>query len=226
MDDGGSRKDVGVGHLDVGHVGGDGDHDRHDRHDREALDDLLAERAIRQVPARYCRGIDRHDLALVRSCYHDDAADEHGSFTGTADEYIAWVGKLLSRYAMTMHLLAAPSVERVGDVALVETYGLSFHRSRPEEADDAKLNLMTGFRFVDRFERRQGEWKIAHRVAVTEWSRVDDQPGRWLVPASLRHGTRDATDPVWGMVPELGLHRSDDPAADGEVKSAGRKAAP
>jgi hypothetical protein len=191
----------------------------------QALDDLLAERAIRQVLARYCRGIDRHDLALVRSCYHDGATDEHGSFTGDADEYVAWVGKLLGRYAMTMHLLAAPSIERTGDVALVETYGLSFHRSRPEEADDAKLNLMTGFRFVDRFERRQGEWKIAHRVAVTEWSRVDDQPGRWPVPASLRHGTRDATDPVWWLVPELGLRRSDgaggDPA-DGDAARAAR----
>lgn len=183
--------------------------------DREALADLRAERAIRQVLARYCRGIDRRDLALVRSCYHEDAVDEHGSFTGTVDEYVAWVGTLLVRYAMTMHLLAPPSVERAGDVALVETYGLSFHRSRPEEAGDAKLNLMTGFRFVDRFERRQGEWKIAHRVAVTEWSRVDDEPGRWPVPASLRHGTHDATDPVWWLVPELDLHDSDPATAGG-----------
>lgn len=190
------------------------------------IDDLLAEHEIRQVLARYCRGIDRYDLALVRSCYHDDAVDEHGSFTGGPDEYVAWVGKLLTRYAMTMHVLAGSSIERTGDVALVETYGMSFHRSGPESAGDAKLNLMTGFRFVDRFERRasgdgggdadgggggtDAEWRIAHRVAVTEWSRVDDEPGRWPVPPTLRHGTRDATDPVWWLVPELGLRRSDD----------------
>ena len=186
-----------------------GDTDDLDDLDLEDLDDLLAERAIRQVLARYCRGIDRYDLALVRSCYHDDAVDEHGSFTGGPDEYVAWVGRLLRRYAMTMHVLAGSSIERTGDVALVETYGLSFHRSGPEAAGDAKLNLMTGFRFVDRFERREGAWRIAHRVAVTEWSRVDDEPGRWPVPAELRHGTRDATDPVWWLVPELGLRRSD-----------------
>lgn len=176
------------------------------------LDDLLAERDIRQVLARYCRGIDRHDLALVRSCYHDGAVDEHGSFTGDADEYVAWVGGLLGRYAMTMHVLANTSIELAADVALVESYGLSFHRSGPDGADDARLNLTTGFRFVDRFERRAGEWRIARRVAVTEWSRVDDEAGRWPVPGSLRHGTRDATDPVWWLVPELGLRRSDDPA--------------
>jgi ketosteroid isomerase-like protein len=185
------------------------------------LDDLLAEHEIRQVLARYCRGIDRYDLALVRSCYHDDAVDEHGSFTGGPDEYVAWVGKLLKRYAMTMHVMASSSIERTGDVALVETYGMSFHRSGPDEAADAKLNLMTGFRFVDRFERRDGSgggWRIAHRVAVTEWSRVDDEPGRWPVPPTLRHGTRDATDPVWWLVPELGLRRND---ADADADARG-----
>jgi hypothetical protein len=186
----------------------------------DGLEDLLADRAIRQVLARYCRGIDRLDLGLVRSCYHDDAVDEHGSFTGGPDEYVAWVGRLLPRYAMTMHVLANTSVELVSggggdrDVALVESYGISFHRGGPDEADDAKLNLMTGFRFVDRFERRAGEWRIAHRIAVTEWSRVDDAAERWPVPATLRHGTRDVTDPVWWLVPELGLRRSDSEDAD------------
>lgn len=184
----------------------------------DTLDDVVAGHEIRQVLARYCRGIDRYDLALVRSCYHDDAVDEHGSFSGGPDEYVAWVGKLLTRYAMTMHFLSGSSIERSGDVALVETYGMSFHRSGPEAAGDAKLNLMTGFRFVDRFERRASRgWRIAHRVAVTEWSRVDDEPGRWPVPPTLRHGTRDATDPVWWLVPELGLRRSDgDGDSDGD----------
>jgi hypothetical protein len=190
----------------------------------DTLADVVAEHEIRQVLARYCRGIDRYDLELVRSCYHDDAVDEHGSFSGGPDEYVAWVGRLLARYAMTMHFLSGSSIERAGDVALVETYGISFHRSSPEEAADAKLNLMTGFRFVDRFERRpssDGRWRIAHRIAVTEWSRVDDEPGRWPVPPTLRHGTRDATDPVWWLVPELGLRRSDDDDHDNDNDDRG-----
>ncbi|MEI6002085.1 hypothetical protein H3V53_34635 [Paraburkholderia bengalensis] len=31
---------------------------------------------------RYCRGIDRIDWDLVRTCYHPDAFDEHGSSGG------------------------------------------------------------------------------------------------------------------------------------------------
>ena len=43
------------------------------------LDRMLARDAIRDVLARYARGIDRADAALLKSCYFDDAIEEHGS---------------------------------------------------------------------------------------------------------------------------------------------------
>jgi len=172
-----------------------------------ALAELLAERDIRRVILQYCRGIDRMDPVLVRSCYHDDATDDHGSAIRTADDYVAWAFRLLRRYEMTMHLVANMSIEVTGDVALAETYGISFHRTAPDQPMDPKLNLISGFRFVDRFERR-GEWRIAKRVITAEWSRVDDLEGRWPFPDSLRRGTRDDQDPVWWLVPELGLAHS------------------
>jgi hypothetical protein len=41
-----------------------------------------------------------------------------------------------------------------------------------------------GGRYVDRFERRDGEWKIAHRAMVREWDKVEHielafAPGRY-----------------------------------------------
>ena len=47
---------------------------------------LLDKQEIEEVVLRYCRGIDRRDFDLVRSCYHPDARDRHGSFDGTVDE--------------------------------------------------------------------------------------------------------------------------------------------
>ena len=41
------------------------------------LQQLLDEAEIRRVHIRYCRGIDRMDWDLVRSCYHPDAIDQH-----------------------------------------------------------------------------------------------------------------------------------------------------
>ena len=62
------------------------------------------------------------------------------------------------------------------------------------------LNLMTGFRYLDRFERREGEWRIAARTAVTEWSRIDDVAGRWETPAGFLSGRRDRGDALYALL--------------------------
>jgi hypothetical protein len=166
------------------------------------LAELLAKREIEDVVLRYCRGIDRMDRELVRSCYHPDATDEHGSFTGGVEAFLDWVWRLLERYESTMHFVGNVLVELAGDAAAAETYGISFHRG---PSDDPALNLVTGFRFLDRFERRAGgPWKIAARVAVTEWSRRDDAAGRWPVPAHLRRGRRDRADALYALLAGLG----------------------
>ncbi len=157
---------------------------------------LLAEAEIRRVVARYCRGIDRMDRALVRGCYHHDARDEHGSFAGTVDEYLDWVWGLLAKYDATAHYVAQQLVDIDADDptrARVETYGVAVHRGA---GDEPHLNLTTGFRFVDRFERRDGEWRIAHRVAVTDWSRRTSPDDWWPAPESHRRGERGPGDAV------------------------------
>ena len=80
---------------------------------------------------RYCRGIDRLDLELVRACYHPDATDDHGGFVGTRDEYVDWVGGVLARFEGTMHVVANQLVELDGDAARSETYGVAYHWAIP-----------------------------------------------------------------------------------------------
>jgi len=156
---------------------------------------LWAESEIRRCLLRYVRGVDRLDLELVRSCYHPDATDAHGSFTGTVDEFLVWVERILRRYDLTMHFLGSPLVEfDEAASARVETYGMAFHRAA---SGPPERNLVTGFRFVDRFERRDGAWRIAHRIAVTEWSRVDHEDAWWPIPDGMLQGRRDRTDPVY-----------------------------
>ena len=123
----------------------------------------MHEREIRDVVMRYCRGIDRMDRQLVRSCYHADATDDHGSFSGGVDEFLAWVWPLLERYTLTMHFVGNLLIEVGDDVAAAETYGIAFHRS-----EDARpqLNLMTGFRYLDRFERHVNADHPPHAVMI------------------------------------------------------------
>ncbi|HEX7096302.1 MAG TPA: nuclear transport factor 2 family protein [Acidimicrobiales bacterium] len=164
-----------------------------------ALRELLDKQAIHEVVLRYCRGIDRCDREMVRDCYWPEAIDEHGSFTGTRDEYVAWVfDRMLPRYAFTTHHVMNNLVEVDGDRARSETYGISTHRAAPGHDNP---DLETAFRYVDDFERRDGEWRIARRTCTLEWTRVIE-PESWF-DASPRHrrGMRDRSDPVywrWG----------------------------
>ena len=82
------------------------------------------------------------------------------------------------------------------------------HLVDPGDAEDLAqetyLRAMQALpRFVGRSSAKTWLLAIARRVAVTEWSRVDDPAQRWEVPPTMRRGTRDDTDPVYWLVPEL-----------------------
>lgn len=138
-------------------------------HDMTAI---LDEHAIRRVLLRYCRGIDRRDLELVRSCYWPEATDVHGPFSGTRDEFVAWVERLLRRHTMTMHHAGNMLVDVRSEEAEAETYCVAYHSGDP--AGDLRWNYVAGVRYVDRFEKRSGEWRIADRMTAIEWMRPWD----------------------------------------------------
>lgn len=165
--------------------------------------DTLADRqAIADLMALYCRGIDRLDRGLVRSCFHPDATDTHGSFHGTIDEFLDWAFRLLDRYDATMHLIANHHVTfGPRSRAVAETYGIAFHRSSDP---DQRRNLTVGFRYLDRVERRDGgPWRIATRTATTEWVRAAVADERWPIPEDSAVGRRDGGDPLHALLAAL-----------------------
>ncbi len=133
------------------------------------IEEMLAECEIEKVLRRYARGIDRMDREMVERCYWPDAVDWHGSFRGTRDEFIDWAFDLLGRHWATMHHLAniIVDLEPDGVHAGAETYGVAYHCGEP--ADDIRWSNIAGFRYVDRFQKRGDEWRIAHRVTVIEF---------------------------------------------------------
>ena len=168
------------------------------------LQALLDKQEIEEVVLRYCRGIDRRDFALVLDCYHPDALDHHGSFSGSPTEYVAWVDRITARYRWSMHFIGNLLVEQGesgADQAAAETYGVSLHRS-----DDPRpfMNIATGFRYLDRFERRGGAWKIAERTAVGEWSIPIPADAWWEVPEEHLSSRRDAGDALYPLLAAIG----------------------
>jgi len=163
------------------------------------VETLLAKQEITDVVYRYARGIDRMDFELVRSCYHPDAYDDHGSFKGSVDEFIDMAKDFMPRWTATMHFMGNVLVDEIdGDCARAETYAVAYHR-REFPNKEGKDDIF-GIRYVDRFEKRDERWLIAHRVVATEWRRVETVPSGGPRGAVGVWGTRDGNDVIdWIM---------------------------
>ena len=137
---------------------------------------LLEDRqAIHDVIVRYCRGVDRSDPDLVLAAFHDDAIDNH---FGVVLPFREAIGTLKSARAgaspsktKSMHNICNVLIELDGDVARCETYVTVIVRI-PHE--DREIDWRHAGRYVDRFERRNGEWRIAHRTVVYDLERFDE----------------------------------------------------
>ena len=131
-----------------------------------AVQILLDKDAIRDAVLRYCRGVDRLEPEMIRSAYHPDGYDEHGELHGGRDEFIdALVPVLRDNYVSTSHTVANQLIELDGDRALSETYFVAVHVT---ESDGQQWQEIVFGRYVDNFERREGDWRIAHRVCVID----------------------------------------------------------
>lgn len=135
-----------------------------------ALQELLDKAAIERVLFDYCAGIDRCDEELLRSVYHPGATDDHGVFTGDAGDFITYALSSLRRDLATQHLVSNIRIDLDGDTAKVECYLLARHAQEPESG--RRLITFAG-RYLDRFERREGVWKIADRLVVIDWQKVE-----------------------------------------------------
>ncbi len=166
--------------------------------DPQRLAHVLARDEIREVLARYARGVDRADGVLLKSCYHSDAIEEHGgNYTGNAFDYVDGAIPRIRNMGKMQHLLGTSHIEFDGDTAWVETYAWTFARFATPRGE---VDTFTGGRLIDRFEHRHGAWKIAHRRTVFDWNRDTPSNEGWCTglfdPAKpgMLLGTKDTQD--------------------------------
>lgn len=131
---------------------------------------LLAHEEIRQVLAAYCRGIDRGDLELLKSVYHEDASDQHGPFSGSGWEFAEFVvAAMKEKTLVTQHHITNTYIEVEGATAAVESYFLAFS---PSVFGEGEPSLgMIGGRYLDEFSYRDGRWAIDKRMVVLDFGR-------------------------------------------------------
>ena len=168
------------------------------------LQELLDREAIRDCLYRYCRGIDRCDEEALRSAYWPDATDSHGAYQGPATGFIDAALKKLQTAGRMVHVLGNILVELRGDAAAAESYFVAFQEERARNGD-AQETLLCG-RYVDRLERRGGEWRIAARTVTYDWMRSTPLAGG-LAPEVF--GPRQPTggkrpnDPIYELLARM-----------------------
>lgn len=138
----------------------------------EMVTELWDRERIRQCLTRYARGVDRFDRELVLSAFHEDCLDEHGKFVGTPNEFVDWAIDMHERTQLShQHCLLNHTCELDGNTAHAETYFMFVAMNRA-----GKPLTIGGGRYVDRLEKRGGDWRIAARVTLRDWSNLDQIP--------------------------------------------------
>jgi hypothetical protein len=187
-----------------------------------AIEDLIARRDIYAVLTRYCRALDRADAELMKTVYWPDGIDNHGVFNGNAAEFAEFIVREIQNwFDVTMHAIMNIHMEIEGDVACTEAYLFAYHKVRPDKAESifgsrymgmfdlaaretAMHHFYFGGRYLDRLERRAGEWKIAKRQVVMDWN--DNKPSGEILDQGMfadlqPRGVRGAGDLVFSNRP-------------------------
>jgi hypothetical protein len=170
------------------------------------LEDMLDTFALRQLVLSYCHGIDRRDLQLVRSLYHDDAIDDHGAmFHGGPDEYVAWLPSALGACAATAHIVHNTLFLIDGDHAEGEIAVTAYHRS----IDSTRETIAHG-RYLDQYRKRDGTWRFYRRSLVLDWAEERAVPPREGpgIADDVPIGRASAEDPCFQRLPLFARQRA------------------
>jgi hypothetical protein len=139
--------------------------------DREAKLQYLIDRLeISDCIHRYARALDRHDDELLTSVFHEDALDNHGPWAGGRTPFVEWANHECHQHLHAhAHNITTQACEIDGDTAHTESYVQFVHRER----DGLTVNVGGG-RYIDRLEKRDGEWRIVIRRLIMDYRFVAD----------------------------------------------------
>lgn len=160
-------------------------------------ENALARQEIHDLIMTQARGTDRGDEALLRSAWHPGATIDAGIFEGPADEFCSMIVGATAGMKRMAHSVANEWLKVDGDEAVGESYVIAFTTA---PSDDGDVDEFNGGRYLDRFARKNGEWKFTHRTFVPDWSTrhpSSDASDEGMMAQLKTRGTRSSDDPVY-----------------------------
>ena len=177
------------------------------------VQELRDREAIREVIHKYCQAVDRCDLEMLKSCYWEDGYDDHGFFAGNAHEFAEYVIPCLEAVDSSMHSITNTRFQFDGDRCACASQWSVVHRLRH---DAGFTDFIHQGRYLDVWEKRDGEWKLLHRVIagdVDRWIHTLDISAALAGPNQPLQGCRGKDDPGYLWF-DLLKHQPDRPAMD------------
>jgi len=147
--------------------------------------------AIAELIYRYCRSVDRLDVPLGHSIWHEDAIADYGQiYQGSGRGVIDFICASHLQLTGHSHQIANIIIELDGDLANSEAYATVTTRAI---SDERILQMTMWVRYLDRLSKRRGIWGIDKRMAVIDFDEL-----REVRPLGNRlDGRRDRTDPSY-----------------------------
>lgn len=157
------------------------------------VQNLVDRQAIFDCIKRNSRGNDRFDIELVTSSYHSDGLHDLGQKQVSGREYGEHANNAHAMlFDATLHNVTMYACEIDGDVAHAESYSLGLFLDKGGDTS----RVLAG-RYVDRLEKRDGEWRIALRRATVEVAlegKAVLPNGKVLPGSGYLRGNRDKND--------------------------------
>jgi len=139
---------------------------------------------IEQLMYKHARSLDRMDGELMKSTYWEDAIEEHQDpiypelfhWNDNAWKFVPEAMKGFTNLKVTQHRISNILIELDGDKATAETYVWAYHVH--EEDGEDKEGILGGRHYFD-LEKRDGEWRIKHRLTIFDWNQNKDASAVW-----------------------------------------------
>ncbi|MBI1179877.1 MAG: nuclear transport factor 2 family protein [Alphaproteobacteria bacterium] len=164
-----------------------------------AIDRAVSKQALHELNTAYCRAADRADPDLLRAVWHPDAKVSYGEYSGGYEGFCDYWEGVREHFERITHLIGNDYFQVDGDRAVGETQVARFE-VLPRKT--GTIDRVIGGRFLDRYERRGGVWKLSGRAFVLDWNVNRPTTAQWDrgVYASLRlRGARAPDDPVYAL---------------------------
>jgi len=165
------------------------------------IQELLDKKAIEEVLVRYCRTQDWLDDEGQATVFWPDAHVDYGFFKGNGTDFVKAVMEIEHNGLRRWHMGSNIQIKMEGpDKAIAESYGIAVGTG---ERNGKLHDNMYGGRYLDEFEKRDGEWRISKRIYILDWSTNFPNAIQAVIDGGFQLNTLDIRDTGHPMYREM-----------------------